>query len=173
MALLHIVVDGYNFLHASRDTDWDFTALSLEEAREAIVAFLAVHRGALREKVTVVFDGTRSVVYGAKSENTRGVEVIFSEPGETADEVICRMVAGSPNPRAFLVVTADRAIRNAVQASGARIIGPRNFLLSSQEDHERRRKRREAEPREKYEGTTPGQVEKWREILGFDKDPDE
>ncbi len=168
--MLHIVVDGYNFLYASRGTDCDFTALSLEKAREAIVTFLTIYRQAKREKVTVVFDGTRSVVYGARSEITRGVEVTFSDPGETADEVICRMVAGSPNPRSFLVVTADRAIRNAVQASGARIIGPRNFLLSSREDYERRRKRREAEPREKYEGTPQGQVKKWREIFGFDKD---
>lgn len=164
----HIVIDGYNFLHASHGTDHDWMDLDLEAAREAIVNFLATRRRPRREKVTVVFDG--SAVGGVRHGQRGGVEIIFSEPGVTADEVICRMAKDSPNPRSFLVVTADREIREYVLALGAKVIGPRTFLVSSEEHHDKRMKRPGAEPPEKYRGTTPGEVEYWRRIFGVDDD---
>ena len=171
--MFHILIDGYNFLHASRGTDHDWTELSLEDARAAIVGFLASRRRPGREKVTVVFDGGAAASYGTRQENVHGVEVLFSEAGVTADEVIGRTVRNAPDPRSFLVVTADRQIRNEVQRLGAKIVGPLNFLIASQQHHEKRQRRPAAEPREKYQGTSPGEVEHWKKIFGFDQDKEE
>ena len=60
--MFHIIIDGYNLLHASRGTDHDWTHLSLEEGRVAIVNFLATRRQPSREDITVVFDGSGETV---------------------------------------------------------------------------------------------------------------
>lgn len=167
--MLHIIIDGYNLLHASRGTDFDWTGLSLEKARTAIVGFLVTHRRPSRESITIVFDGSAEVIT-PRATKVHGIEVIFSEPGVNADEVIRRMAAGAPNPRNLLVVTADREIRSSVLAVGAKVVAPLNFLLRAAEESEKRRKAPPREPREKYTGPDAGQVEQWRKIFGFDKE---
>ena len=173
MALMHVVIDGYNFLHASAQSDHDWMHLPLEDARAAMLGFLAVRRRPRREKITVVFDGSGRVQGGLRADNLHGIEVVFSEPGVTADEVICSMIAAAPNPRAFLVVTADRAIRTAVLMHGAKVIAPLTFLVSSEEHDDERRRRSAKEPPEKFKGTRRGEVERWKKIFGFDDDTDE
>jgi predicted RNA-binding protein with PIN domain len=168
MSLFHIIIDGYNFLHASRDTDHDWTHLSLEEARKAIIDFLAVHRRPTREKITVVFDG--SGLSTRQERPPQAIEVLFSEAGVTADEVICQIVSHAPNPRAALVVSADREIARHVIACGAKVISPRTFIISSESHHEKRRKKGPPEPPEKFRGVSKGEVAQWREVFGFDED---
>jgi len=168
----HIIIDGYNLLHASRETDHDWTHLDLEDAREQIVSFLAGRRRPKREKLTVVFDGGALTELQPRERSVHGVRVLFSEPGVSADEVICRMVTNAPDAAATLVVTADREIRSEVISAGARVVGPRNFILTAEEHHERR-KRRKPLPREKFEGLSKGEVERWREIFGFDGEDEE
>jgi predicted RNA-binding protein with PIN domain len=166
--MFHIVIDGYNVIHASRDTDFDLTHLELEDARYALLGFLATHRRPAREKITVVFDGSSGI--RPRISETRGIEVVFSEAGVTADEVICNMVAGAPNPRGILVVSDDREIRTNVLAFGAKVVASRNFLHQAEEESDKRRKAGPREPPEKFKGTPPGEVERWRKILGFDEE---
>lgn len=170
MALMHVIIDGYNFLHASAATDHDWTRLSLEDARAAIVNFLATHRGPRRERLTVVFDGAGSLQHSTRSENQQGVEVVFSEAGVSADEVICTMVSNAPNARSILVVSADREIRDFVKKLGAKVIAPLTFLATAEEQHERRRRRPPPEPPEKFKGIGKGEVKRWRKIFGFDEE---
>ncbi len=166
--MLHILIDGYNLLHASRNTDHDWTTLSLEDARAAMVGFLVTHRRPGREPITVVWDGA-SERMPQRPERVHGVEVVFSEPGVSADEVIIETVAHSPNPRSFLVVTDDRKIQDAVKNSGAKVVGTLGFLHRSQQESDRRSKAPRPEPREKYTGPLPGEVDEWMKIFGFDK----
>lgn len=165
--MFHILIDGYNLLHASRGTDHDWTGLELEDARGAVIDFLATRRRPGRERITIVFDGASPSVSLTRSR-TRGMEVLFSEPGTSADEVIMQMVTSAPNPRAFLVISDDREIKDAVIAAGAKVAGPRNFILRAEEEKEKRRKAPPPEPREKFTGVEPGQVDQWRRVLGFD-----
>jgi len=173
MALKHILVDGYNFLHASAGTDHDWTGLPLEQARAAMVSFLADVGRPRRESLTVVFDGAGTMQYDTRAENRRGVEVIFSEAGVTADEVIRDMVGKAPDPRSVLVVTADREIRDFVRKPGARVIAPATFLANCDRRRMKRRRRTPREPPEKFRGTAPGEVKRWRRILGFDDEEEE
>ncbi|MHC4712589.1 MAG: NYN domain-containing protein [Planctomycetota bacterium] len=168
MSLLHILIDGYNVLHASAGTDHDWTHLSLEEARNAILVFLSGAIHARQEKVTVVFDGSGRIDDFPRTRNLRGIEVVFSEPGVTADEVICQIVSAAPNPRSVLVVSADREIRRHALNHGAKVIAPDTFLASSQRRRERRRRQGEREPPEKFRGVNGGDVQRWKRILGFD-----
>jgi len=165
--MLRILIDGYNLIHASREADFGWTDLSLEKAREALVNFLVTTRRPAMEEITVVFDGASGVGY-PREATARGVTVVYSEPGTSADDVICRMVTESPNPRKYLVVSKDRQIRETVLAVGAQVVSPESFLERSQEEHEKRRRAGPAEPKEKYTGVRPSEVERWRKIFGFD-----
>ena len=172
MAVMHIIIDGYNFLHASAGTEHDWTRLSLEDARAATVNFLSTHRRPQQERLTIVFDGAGSLQYDTRGENQQGIEVVFSEAGVNADEVIRTMVSDAPNPRSILVVSADREIRDFVRTLGAKVIAPQTFLATSQEHHERRLKRPPSEPPEKFRGISPGEVEGWRRVFGFGDEED-
>jgi len=166
--MFHILIDGYNLIHASRGTDFDWTNLPLEDQRKALLDFLLTRRRPGREKITVVFDGSSGIY--PRDAHVHGIDIVFSEAGVTADTVICDIVASSPNPRAYLVVSDDRGIRTSVLAAGAKVVATRSFLVRAEEEREKRAQAGPREPREKYTGTQPGEVERWREILGFDKE---
>jgi predicted RNA-binding protein with PIN domain len=165
--MLHIIIDGYNLIHASRGTDDDWTQLSLEKARNALVGFLLSKRKERRERITVVFDGS-SGMYPRES-SPHGVEVLFSEAGVTADTVICHMVESAPNPRTILVVSDDRQIKASALKAGAKPLASRTFLRESHKAAEKRRRAGPPEPREKFDGTKPGDVQRWRKVLGLDE----
>ncbi|MEP6762609.1 MAG: NYN domain-containing protein, partial [Sporichthyaceae bacterium] len=50
----------------------------------------------------------------------RGVRVLFSKPGEIADELIRRLVREEPPGRPVVVVSSDREVADGVRRSGAR-----------------------------------------------------
>ncbi len=113
-----VLVDGYSVLHA-----WPklrrAAGRSLEQQRDALVRVLRQFGDARQFRVTVVFDGYAAKRRPEKTEPTPGVEVLFSEAGKTADDVIERLV-GSANDRGrILVVTSDRMERHTVEGFGA------------------------------------------------------
>jgi len=167
--MFHIIIDGYNLLHASRGMDHDWTHLELEEARAAIINFLATRRQPTREDITIVFDGAAELLQ-ARATRIQGIEVVFSEPGVNADEVIRDMVKTAPNPKSVLVVTGDRQIKEPALKIGAKVVSPASFLERAEEESEKRKKAPPREPREKYVGIDKGQVAMWRRIFGFDKE---
>jgi predicted RNA-binding protein with PIN domain len=58
----------------------------------------------------------------------RGVRVLFSAPGEIADEVIRRLVRAEPPGRPVTVCSADREVIDGVRRSGARTLTPSALL---------------------------------------------
>ncbi|MGN6088475.1 MAG: NYN domain-containing protein [Actinomycetales bacterium] len=110
---VHLVVDGYNV------TKTGFGSLSLEDQRHRLVTGLGGIAAQTGAEVTVCFDGAaldgRVPVPGA-----RGVRVLFSAAGETADELIRRLVRAEPPGRPVVVVSSDREVIDGVKASGAR-----------------------------------------------------
>jgi predicted RNA-binding protein with PIN domain len=67
--------------------------------------------------VTVVFDG--SDVPGPSRPRRPGVRVLFSAPGESADDVVVREVDALPLDMPVMVVSSDRELRRRVGALGA------------------------------------------------------
>jgi predicted RNA-binding protein with PIN domain len=102
----HFLVDGYNVLHKMPELApqaEEFAGRTLEEGRDGLVRFIAGRRphGSLRNAVTVVFDGSMDVC----SLNVPGeVKVIFSK-GESADDLIKRLIEESLNPREIVLVS--------------------------------------------------------------------
>jgi phage gp37-like protein len=58
----------------------------------------------------------------------RRVRVVFSPPGEIADEVIRRLVRAEPAGRVVVVCSADREVVDGVVRAGARVVAPSALL---------------------------------------------
>ena len=107
----HLIVDGYNV------TKRGFAEIPLEQQRQRLITAmggLAAQSGA---EVTVVFDGAERMV-GIPSP-PRGVRVLFSRKGETADDVIRRLARAEPPGRPLVVVSSDKEVADGVRRHGA------------------------------------------------------
>ncbi|HEY5186506.1 MAG TPA: NYN domain-containing protein [Actinomycetes bacterium] len=109
---VHLVVDGYNVTKSGYGT------LPLETQRTRLVGALGTLAARTGAEVTCVFDGaTVEVPVGVPVP--RGVRVLFSAAGETADELIRRLVRAEPRGRPVVVVSSDREVMDGVAAAGA------------------------------------------------------
>jgi predicted RNA-binding protein with PIN domain len=116
------LIDGYNVIRRdpelrAREAD------GLDAGRAALLLLLARIAARVSDTFTVVFDGARRT--GGAPSGGR-VEVVFSRPPETADDVLRRLAA---TLRAgAVVVTSDRAVQDSVRRAGAVAVGAEAFL---------------------------------------------
>jgi predicted RNA-binding protein with PIN domain len=118
MALVRILVDGYSLLH-----NWPQLAphkpRHCAAAREELIHVLTQYRDAIGTPITVVFDGAGARAGTAKVESTPELEVLYSEAGQTADDVIERAAHRLSEFGEVLVVTDDYAERDTVLSLGS------------------------------------------------------
>ena len=121
-----VLVDGYSVLHA-----WPklrrLARRRLEQQREALVGVLRQYADHTGRKVTVVFDGYAAKRKPEVAETTHGVEVLFSEQGKTADDVIERLVGQAEAREKILVVTSDGMERHTVESMGVQSVSAEVF----------------------------------------------
>jgi len=121
---IHIIVDGYNLIRQSTY----LSPLDLQDiqlGREALIDRLAAYKKIKAHRITVVFDGTRAPDLARQRGRQKGISIIFSRSGESADAVIKKMAAGE-NQRA-LVVSSDLDIVRSANSSGAATISADDF----------------------------------------------
>ena len=116
---VHIIIDGYNFIRQSMASRFLDTR-DLQAEREVLIDSLIDYRRRKRHAVTVVFDGTRAPSGLTRKDEVRGVEIVFSAAGQTADTVIKRLAAREKEKA--LVVSSDRDISDFAVAQGATVI---------------------------------------------------
>ena len=117
----HLVIDGYNV------TKTGYGALALEAQRGRLLSGLGGLSARTGAEVTVVFDGSDAAVPVALPA-PRGVRMLFSRTGETADEVIRRLVRHEPVGRPVVVVSSDREVVDGVVRAGARAVPSRGLV---------------------------------------------
>jgi len=119
-ALDLLVVDGYNVMGATpryahlidektnpRELDTD----PFVRAREALVSDVAAFAQGSYEAV-IVFDGAGNLSPERPEVRTAGVRLVFSQTGESADEVIERLVTQARQAgRPVSLVTSDNTVR--------------------------------------------------------------
>ncbi len=121
---VHLIIDGYNV------TKRGYGRLTLQAQRERLLSGLGVLAGRNPDsEVTVVFDATAVVARPVGVAMPRGVRVLFSRPGQLADEEIVRLVRIEPQGRPVFVVTSDREVAENSAAAGARAV-PSAALLA-------------------------------------------
>ena len=109
----HMVIDGYNV------TKTAYPTLSLHEQRVRLLRGLGSMAARTGAEITCVFDGAE-LGGPVPVPQHKGVRVLFSHPGEIADELIRRLVAAEPQGRPLIVVSSDREVADGVRRSGAR-----------------------------------------------------
>ncbi|KAA0931803.1 MULTISPECIES: NYN domain-containing protein [Streptomyces] len=109
----HLVVDGYNV------TKTGYPQMPLEKQRLRLLGQLSQLAAQTGAEVTCVFDGAE-LAAPVLLAPPRGVRVLFSKPGVTADELIRQLVRAEPPGRPVIVVSTDREVADGVAAAGAR-----------------------------------------------------
>lgn len=117
----HLMVDGYNV------TKGGYGTLPLEAQRSRLLGGLGALAARTQAEVTVVFDGADRVMPLAVA-SPRGVRLLFSRAGETADEVLRRLARLEPPGRPVVVVSSDREVADGVRRSGARPVASAALL---------------------------------------------
>lgn len=109
----HLVVDGYNV------TKTGYPTMPLEKQRLRLLGGLSGLAAQTGAEVTCVFDGAE-LAAPVLLAPPRGVRVLFSKPGVTADELIRQLVRAEPPGRPVTVVSTDREVADGIAAAGAR-----------------------------------------------------
>ncbi|MFG1695833.1 NYN domain-containing protein [Nonomuraea sp. NPDC049309] len=118
---IHLIIDGYNV------TKTGYGTLTLADQRTRLMNALGGLVAQTRVEVTVVFDGAE-LNAPVQVVAPRGVRVLFSAPGEIADDLIRQLVRAEPPGRAIAVVSSDREVADSVRRMGARPV-PSGLLL--------------------------------------------
>ena len=117
----HLVVDGYNV------TKTGYPTMPLEKQRLRLLGGLSMLAAASGAEVTCVFDGAE-LAAPVLLAPPRGVRVLFSKAGVTADELIRQLVRAEPAGRPVVVVSTDREVADGVAKSGARPVASAMLL---------------------------------------------
>ena len=117
----HLVVDGYNV------TKTGYPQMPLEKQRLRLLGQLSQLAAQTGAEVTCVFDGAE-LAAPVLLAPPRGVRVLFSKPGVTADELIRQLVRAEPPGRPVIVASTDREVADGVARAGARPVASAMLL---------------------------------------------
>jgi predicted RNA-binding protein with PIN domain len=120
---LELIIDGYNLIRQSRSLK-RLDAQSLEQGREALLERLAQYKKVRDHPITVVFDGWGGFEPASTRTLHKGIMVIFTAQGQTADEWIKGRVG---EVQYGAVVTSDREIGRSAERAGLVAIPSRAF----------------------------------------------
>jgi predicted RNA-binding protein with PIN domain len=127
MALVRILVDGYSLLH-----NWQEIAPGKPRhsaaARDELIHRLTLYRDAIGTPITLVFDGSGAPPGTPPPSSTPEMEILYSPPGQTADDVIERAAARFQPFGEVLAVTDDNAERSTVMSFGGMACSCFNFI---------------------------------------------
>lgn len=121
---IHIIIDGYNLIRQSPSLA-GIDAKDLQKGREALINRLASYKAVKGYKITVVFDAWNSYNISEERDRSKGINIIYSRAGETADEVIKRMSGNLKE--GGIIITADNDIAGFARRQGCAIIEPKAF----------------------------------------------
>jgi predicted RNA-binding protein with PIN domain len=121
---MHLIIDGYNLLHAERSLT-NLNSIQLQWERKHLIDRLSTYQRLRPLEVTVVFDGWQEGWSTETREKRKGIEVIFSRLGEKADEVIKRLVKEKGS--GAVVITSDREVARFAQRMDAAVIPSEQF----------------------------------------------
>jgi predicted RNA-binding protein with PIN domain len=150
-----VIVDGYNLIHRTPALR-PGADRTLEQARDKLLNLLSWAYGTGDAHFIVVFDGAQG---GGRDQHSPRVEVRFSRPPQSADDLIRHLVEDKVDRVDRLtVVTADLEVARHARAMGADIALSDLFLTSALGPNA---------PKEDEKPTTMSrqELEKWAEIF--------
>ena len=118
----YLILDGYNVIGALER----YRTGNLDEARELLINDALKAAGWTGREIIVVFDAHRSPEPERTKQRAGGaVRLVYSALGESADDVIERLLGNLDGPAT--VYTADFALQRTALARGVARATPREF----------------------------------------------
>lgn len=129
---MHYILDGYNIINCSKYLQL-FYAPTLEQRRGKLCDFIKINRphGSRNNSITIAFDcrvKPNFEFYDYSRHYDGEIEIIFSEDGQTADDIISQECEDSQTPNQIIVVTNDKGIHRRIALSGARHESVETFI---------------------------------------------
>jgi predicted RNA-binding protein with PIN domain len=155
MAFVRILIDGYSLLHRWPELAPGKPRYSAA-ARDDLIGRLTLYQDAVGTPITIFFDGNSGPSGTQAASSPAEVEVLYSKPGQTADQMIERAAHRFAPYGEVLAVTDDHAERETVLSLGGLASSCLNFIhsvesaLAEQADdikHYNRKERRRFERR--------------------------
>jgi len=122
---IHIIIDGYNLIRQSGELSI-VDRQDLQLGRESLLEMLAAYKRIKHHRITVVFDGTDAYSLFSQRDQVKGIAVLFSRKGESADTVIKRLAAKEKEQS--LIVSSDREVVNFSASKGAATMSSPDFM---------------------------------------------
>jgi predicted RNA-binding protein with PIN domain len=119
--MLHLIIDGYNYIHRIRNGSSPDTT-NLEMLRRELLERFFRYKKDRGVRVTAVFDARGGYSLGRQKESYKGIDVVYAGEGETADDVIIGWIRERRS--GLLVVTSDRAIIDEAKKAGIPFMTP-------------------------------------------------
>ena len=165
-----LILDGYNVVFAWDDLN-ELSKKSLDLARTRLMDIMSDYSGFTGTGVVIVFDAYRSTDNTGKRFNHHGVDVVFTDSGQSADAYIEKLSQEIGKDESVKVVSSDTLVRTGVSRSGVMHmssrslreevdrVGERISVLISQRDS--------SAPSRLGDFLDDEVIEKWRQILNF------
>jgi predicted RNA-binding protein with PIN domain len=124
--MMRFLIDGYNLAHCLTLRAGQVSKSELAQARIDLVKYLAQRHGREANAVTVVFDASSARNIESK-QTIENVDVRMAI-GESADDVIERLVKDHSAPKQLTVVSDDRRVQAAGRHRGCRVLECQKYL---------------------------------------------
>jgi predicted RNA-binding protein with PIN domain len=121
---VHLLIDGYNVIRRSASLRAE-DELAPDLGRESLLERLRRYKRVRRHRISVVFDAGDQAHLAEERHREKGIRVIYSGRGETADLLIKRICQAES--RNLLVVTSDRELAGYAEGCGATTIDSGEF----------------------------------------------
>lgn len=114
---MRLLIDGYNLMHAVvLQPGRRLSGSQLRQKRQRFLNDLATRLGPdLATQTTIVFDSTDAPAHLPRTQKHRGIEVLFADADQDADERIEILIAQHSAPKSLTVVSTDQRVRLAAK----------------------------------------------------------
>lgn len=124
----HLLIDGYNIIHAWPDLKKKLKTLGLDTTRSHLSDLVRVIHDIEKIRLTIVFDGKGSDIEIERPTPEKTFSLLFSPSGVSADTLIERLASSSKKDQEIIIATDDSMISLAASSSGATIISSQSLL---------------------------------------------
>lgn len=124
----HLLIDGYNIIHAWPNLKKNLTTLGLDATRSQLADIVRVIHDIEKIRLTIVFDGKGNDIEIERPTPEKTFSLLFSPSGVTADTIIEQLANSRKKGQEIIVATDDSMIRLSVSSSGSTIISAQALL---------------------------------------------
>jgi len=124
----HLLIDGYNIIHAWPDLKKSLKTLGLDVTRSKLADIVRVIHDTEKLRLTIVFDGKGSDVEIERPTPEKTFSLLFSPRGISADTLIEQLASNAKKNQEIIVATDDSMIALSASSSGAIVISSHALL---------------------------------------------